>query len=241
VVKRLDRLLIELKDWHKTLSVNTYRAHLIHTSPPAQRKADGHADGMSTKHINSRNRLRRLASPSTEKINRSNRAHRIAARVSQLPDIIMDFISEEGCEPGDSPDLANHSGRSRRSQRPTVRPVVSRKVRKVRRVTSDSTSIDLHTRSIENDAPEAAQERKKQHIKRQELRSRRRMQLFCARTEWLRHTQERAAAGDDLWQRVQDEEHAVARKDDLWAWPRLAERQREHLADEVQAFVRGRE
>lgn len=78
-----------------------------------------------------------------------------------------------------------------------------------------------------------------QHMKRQELRSRRRMHALALRMTWLRRSQDIANASDDIWSLAQERESPVPSKEDLMAWPRLAQRQRELLADNVQAFVRG--
>lgn len=83
----------------------------------------------------------------------------------------------------------------------------------------------------------AITERTQQHTKRQQLRSQRRMQLMCMRMAWNRQQQEKTAAGDDLWQQAQDSEEGRPQQNNVWD---LAQWQKEQLADEVQAFVRGK-
>ena len=85
----------------------------------------------------------------------------------------------------------------------------------------------------------AITERTQQHTERQRLRSQRRMKLLCTRMEWHRQYQEKTVAGDDLWGQAQEAQHSSPQQEDVWAWPRLAQRQRDLLANEVQAFVRG--
>lgn len=65
------------------------------------------------------------------------------------------------------------------------------------------------------------------------------MQALAMRMTWLRRSQDIANESDDIWSLAQEREMPVPSKEDLMAWPRLAQRQRELLADNVQAFVRG--
>jgi hypothetical protein len=85
----------------------------------------------------------------------------------------------------------------------------------------------------------AITERTQEHTKRQQLRSQRRMHNLCTRMAWNRQQEEKTAAGDDLWQQAQETQHAGSQQGDVSAWP-LAQWQREQLANEVQAFARGR-
>ncbi|GAB7322190.1 hypothetical protein MBLNU13_g03196t1 [Cladosporium sp. NU13] len=83
----------------------------------------------------------------------------------------------------------------------------------------------------------AITERTQQHTKRQHLRSQRRMQFMCMRMEWNRQQQEKTAAGDDLWQQAQEPQGDHPQQDNVWP---LVQWQKEQLADEVEAFVRGK-
>lgn len=116
------------------------------------------------------------------------------------------------------------------------RPVLRTRSRSrlVHYVAEVSEAIEERRRAI-------ATERRQRHIDFQELRSQRRARLFRMRVIWLRHTEERTAASDDLWQHAQEEEedNGASLAQDLGAWPRLEKRQRERLAEEVEAFVRG--
>jgi hypothetical protein len=55
--------------------------------------------------------------------------------------------------------------------------------------------------------------------------------------EWNRQEAEKTAASDELWQQAQEPQHSDSQRGN--AWP-LAKWQKEQLADEVQAFVRGK-
>ncbi|KAM0720008.1 hypothetical protein Q7P37_004143 [Cladosporium fusiforme] len=83
-------------------------------------------------------------------------------------------------------------------------------------------------------------ERRQRHVDRQKLRSQRRARLFSSRMEWARRRGERDSAGADLWQQAQmDHSLSDSRDHDFSAWPRLAKKQSDKLAQEVEAFVHG--
>ena len=63
--------------------------------------------------------------------------------------------------------------------------------------------------------------------------------LHRGASQSTRRQEENANAGENLWQLVQEVTSPRPVKEDLFAWPRLAERQRKALADNVQAFVKG--
>lgn len=110
-------------------------------------------------------------------------------------------------------------------------------IRLVRRV--ESNSDKLESAEVEPNAKKTyltPAERRRRHVDRQTLRSQRRMRMFSARMAWIRRTQERESAGVDLWQHAQAD---ASDSRDLWAWPRLAKRERERLAQDVEAFLRG--
>lgn len=81
--------------------------------------------------------------------------------------------------------------------------------------------------------------RTEQHMKRQELRSQRRMHRLNTRKAWQRRQELNTNASDHLWELVQEVTSPRPVMEDLFAWPRLAQRQRERLADDVQAIVKG--
>jgi hypothetical protein len=84
----------------------------------------------------------------------------------------------------------------------------------------------------------AITERTQQHTKRQQLRSQRRMQLMCMRMQWNRQQQEKTAAGDELWQQAHKPQNGSSpQQGNVW---QMAQWQKEQLANEVQAFVRGK-
>jgi hypothetical protein len=56
--------------------------------------------------------------------------------------------------------------------------------------------------------------------------------------QWARRQQENSAASEDLWQFAEEDERPRAPDRDLSAWPRLARREREQLAQEVESFAR---
>jgi hypothetical protein len=76
------------------------------------------------------------------------------------------------------------------------------------------------------------------HVRAQRRRSERRMRLLEIRMQWARRQQENSAASEDLWQFAQEDESPRAPDRDLSAWPRLARRDREQLAQEVESFAR---
>jgi hypothetical protein len=76
------------------------------------------------------------------------------------------------------------------------------------------------------------------HIRSQRRRSQRRARLLEIRMQWARRREERSAARDDLWQFAQEDESPTKPDRDLFAWPRLAQREREQLAQEVESFAR---
>jgi hypothetical protein len=76
------------------------------------------------------------------------------------------------------------------------------------------------------------------HIRAQRRRSQRRAHLLRIRMEWARKVDEKNAASADLWQFAQEDDGSRRPGRDLSAWPRLAQREREQLAQEVEDFVR---
>lgn len=137
----------------------------------------------------------------------------------------------------------------RSSRRAAVRPRnrISRGVRKanplrVRRVrVVPGLRIKLvlvGTRALATSTYPTAAERRLQHIRSQRRRSQRRAWLRGVRMAWARRREEKIAASDDLWQ-FSHEDHSSQRPDrDLYAWPRLARKEREQLAYEVEEFAK---
>jgi hypothetical protein len=272
VVKRLDRLLVELKEQRRAHgplfhSSDTAGSLLDHVPAPTERKADSHMDKLREMKKNGKSRADRLSMrarldhivPSVEckgdnsvidleakKGTRSNPARRVsmqATKVAEFPSASM-AAPHKRRYPGDHSEIAKKRPVSRPPHwQPLVRKRTPQQVPKTLGA-GNRPFHPLYMRSNDDvDREHAAKvtERTQQHINRQELRSKQRMRLFSMREAWLRQSQEKASIGDDLWQNSQEDQHSAPRKDDMWAWPRLAQRQRDLLADEVEAFVRGRQ
>jgi len=109
-----------------------------------------------------------------------------------------------------------------------VAPLVTRRVRVV---------AGPRLRRVPVDGPTPA-ERTLRHIRVQRRRSQRRARLLEIRMQWARKRDDEIAASEDLWQFAHEDESSRRPDRDLSAWPRLAQRQREQLAEEVDAFGR---
>jgi hypothetical protein len=226
VVRRLDRLLIELKGQrraHQTLSTisDTAGSRLDHVPASTERKTDSYMD----------KRMNHIAAPVGFKSDNPTTppsANIAAARRRRYT--------------GDHRKLANERSLPRPLHpQPLVRKTTSQEVRRVLGRPASRLLLMRSSEVADQEYFAKITERTQQHTKRQDLRSQRRMRLLSVRMAWHRQSQEKTSIGDDLWQRAQEEQDSAPRKDDLWAWPRLAQRQRELLADEVEAFVRGRQ
>ena len=231
-VKRLERLLVELKTERRTehgpfYSLETSVSQQSPSSLPAKSKADSRVGDLSMKRQNRRNRARRLAASAIK---------------------IGTAISSKGRKVNTDLPLVNpHSPEQGRPAFRIRRLRVSEAVDQKRLALRNSEQRPLRIRRLGmNEAVEkkrlearlaAITERTQQHTKRQQLRSQRRMQIMCMRMEWNRQQQEKTEAGDDLWQQAQKPQHGSSQQGN--AWP-MAKWQREQLADEVQAFVRGK-
>ena len=231
-VKRLERLLVELKTARRTeqgafYSLDTTVPQQSLPSLSAKSKADSRVDD-----------------PKMERQNRRNRARRLAASAAKMGTA----VSRKGRKiTADLPSVNPHSPEQGRPAFRVRRLIISAAVEQEHLATRDSEQPVLRIRRLGiNEAVEkkrlaerlaAITERTQQHTKRQQLRSKRRMQLMCMRMEWNRQQQEKTEAGDDLWQQAQESQHGNLQQDN--AWP-MAKWQREQLADEVQAFVRGK-
>jgi hypothetical protein len=271
VVRRLDRLLVELKEQRRAHgplfhSSDTAGLLLDHVSAPTERKADSHMDNLVDARRNGKSRARRLSmrarldhiAPPVEckddnsvvdleakKRNRRNRARRLSMQATKTAEFPSTSMATPRIRryPGDGKTFANKRPLSRPPHRqPLVRKTSSQQVRKILGVGNRPFHLLFMRSKDDVDQEHAAKitERTQQHTKRQELRSKQRIRLLSMREAWHRRSQEEASIGDDLWQHSQEDQHSAHRKDDLWAWPRLAQRQRDLLADEVEAFVRGR-
>jgi hypothetical protein len=272
VVRRLDRLLVELKGQrraHEPLLPHSDPggSHLDHVPAPTERKADSYMDKLRETRRNGKSRARRLSmrarldhiAPSVEckgdnsvidmeasKRTRRNPARRVSMQASETADSPSASMADprQRRYPGDHGEFAKKRPSSRPlHQQPLARKTTSQQVHKILGA-GNRPFHPLYMRSNDDvDREHAAKvtERTQQHINRQELRSKQRMRLFSKREAWLRQSQEKSSIGDVLWQNSQEDQHSAPRKDDLWAWPRLAQRQRDLLADEVEAFVRGRQ
>jgi hypothetical protein len=270
VVRRLERLLVELKRQrraHEMLShsSDTGESRLGHAPASTERKTDSYMDKLKEMRRDSKNRLRRLSmcarlnhiappagvksdNPATDlkakKRTRRNPARRLSMQATKptAPPSASIAVTRRGRYTGDYRKFADERPLSRPLyQHPLVRKITSQKVRRVLGRPAFRLLLMRSSEVVDQEHVTKSTERTQQHTKRQELRSQRRMRLLSIRMAWYRQSQEKTSIGDDLWQRAQEEQHSAPRKDDLWAWPRLAQRQRELLADEVEAFVRGRQ
>jgi hypothetical protein len=202
-------------------------ARLNHIAPPAGVKSDNPATDLKAKKRTRRNPARRLSMQATK---------------PTAPPSASIAVTRRGRYTGDYRKFADERPLSRPLyQHPLVRKITSQKVRRVLGRPAFRLLLMRSSEVVDQEHVTKSTERTQQHTKRQELRSQRRMRLLSIRMAWYRQSQEKTSIGDDLWQRAQEEQHSAPRKDDLWAWPRLAQRQRELLADEVEAFVRGRQ
>jgi len=237
-VKRLERLLVELKSQRR---MEEEGFHSI--------GATGHQQSSPSLSANSKNDSR-SNDLSTKRQNRRNRARRLAASAVKTPKPSMD-TGVSGKVRKVTVDLPLVDGYAREQERPMFR------VRRLR-MSGTTEHKNLAAQNIQpplrirrlgiNESVEKKRlaarlasitERTQQHMKRQQLRSQRRMQLLSMRMAWNRRVEEKAAAGDELWQQAQEKQHASPHQDDVQAWPRLSRWQGEQLADEVQAFIRG--
>lgn len=268
VVRRLDRLLVELKAQRRTQEAalhpsNTDKSRLNQTSAPPESKVVSHLDKLKEMRENGKNRTRRLAmherwyrdSLSTgQKIdndlrtteakgqNRKNKARRL--RTISKPTVVSPAsgrASRQRLRPGDQTKLAESgTATSKILRKVAVNPAsLSLLSRNTRQPTLRIRHVEV-SKVAEQDRLARITERTQAHTARQKLRSQRRARLLCTRMARGRLSQEKNFIGDDLWQHAQKEQNSTPGKDDLWAWPRLAQKQSELLANEVQAFVRGR-
>ena len=236
-VKRLERLLVELKTERRTepealYSVGTTGLHQSLPSLPTKRKADN-----------------RVEDPRMKRQNRRNRARRLAASAVRLPKSLLRMATSREVRTVTS-DLPPLDSCSTEQERPVIRIRrlrISEAAERKHLATQTGGQAPLRIRRLSiSEAVEkkrltarlaAISERTQQHIKRQQLRSQRRMQLMCMRMQWNRQQQEKSAAGNDLWQQAQELQDGDPQQDNVWP---LAQWQKEQLANEVQAFVRGK-
>lgn len=247
-VKQSERLVVELETQPKTEEKTPHYVEAVgpqwdRSSLPVESRADSHVKVLASKRQNRRNRARRLSANATRTGKQSTEA-----------------TSVSGEHPARTFETHSANRRVREQQSRHRAKLTGTSIPgKIRKVTVNLPPVDFRVRHIKqpsfrirrlaiSEAVEqkrlaarlaAITERTKQHTKRQELRSRRRMQTVCTRMEWQRRSQEKTTAGDELWQYTQEAQRSTTPQDDLWAWPRLAQRQRDLLANEVQAFVRG--
>ena len=111
-----------------------------------------------------------------------------------------------------------------------VRVVAGPRLRRVPVATPPSTSTYL--------TDDDRQLRHLRRIRAQRRRSQRRAHWLRIRMEWARKVDEKNAASADLWQFAQEDDGSRRPGRDLSAWPRLAQREREQLAQEVEDFAR---
>lgn len=238
-VKRLERLLGELKAQRRTeedalIVVDTTRMRRDQQFSSVKRNVDVRVDDHTAKKENRRNRARRLAASAVKRA-KPSMGTAISRKVRK---VIVDSRSANlQTREQEQPTL--------RIRRLRIREAVEQK----HLATRNDEQAPLRIRrlgiseAVEKKRLEArlaaTTERTQQHTKRQQLRSRRRMQRLCTRMAWDRHIQEKTAAGDELWQQAQQSQHDNPKQGNVWAWPRLAQWQREQLTDEVQAFVSG--
>jgi hypothetical protein len=126
-----------------------------------------------------------------------------------------------------------------RNQRtPQIRKAAPLQIRRVRVVAGPRlrrVSVALPPGTSTYLTPE---DRRLRHVRAQQRRSRRRMRLLEIRMQWARRQEEKIAASEDLWQFAQEDEVPRRTDRDLSAWPRLARREREQLAQEVESFAK---
>jgi hypothetical protein len=235
-VKRLERLLVELKTERRTEEealqfIDTTKRRQGQPPLPAISEIDGLAEIPTTKKQNRRNRARPLAANAVQRRKPStSKSTKVRKVTVDLPAADLQSQNQE------QPAL-----RIRRLR-------ISEAVERQHLAARDSGQPPLRIRRLGiNEAVEKKRlearlavitERTQQHTKRQQLRSKRRMQLMCMRMERNRQEAEKTAASDELWQQAQEPHHGGSQQGN--AWP-LARWQREQLADEVQAFVRGKQ
>lgn len=268
VVRRLDRLLVELKAQRRAQESDlhpskTDEPRLNQTSAPAESKVVSPLDKLKEKRENGKNRTRRLAM--------RERWYRDSLSTGQKIDNNLRTTEAKGQNRKNkarrlrsSSKAASAAPASKRASGPRLRPGDQTRLAKsltatskiLRKVAVNSTSLGPLSRNTRQstlrirrlEVSEIAEqnrlaritERTQEHTARQKLRSQWRARLLCAKMARNRQSLEKNSIGDDLWQHAQEEQHSTPGKDDLWAWPRLAQKQSELLADEVQAFVRGR-
>lgn len=237
-VKRLERLLVELKTERMTeqgalCSIDTIGSQQSPPSVPARGKAGSRVDDPRLKRQNRRNRARRLAANAVG-MPKPSPPTRISRNVRKV-----------------TADLPSVDSRSTEQERPAFRIrrlEVSEAVERKRLAKHDGGQPPLRIRRLSiSEAVEekrltarlaAITERTQQHTKRQQLRSQRRMQLMCMRMQWNRQQQEKTAAGDELWQQAHKPQNGSSpQQGNVW---QMAQWQKEQLANEVQAFVRGK-
>lgn len=114
-----------------------------------------------------------------------------------------------------------------------VRVVAGPRLRRVPVATPPSTSTYLTA-----DDKQLRHLRHLRHIRAQRRRSQRRAHLLSIRMEWARKMDEQTAASADLWQFSHEDDGSRRPGRDLSAWPRLAQRERNQLAQEVEEFVK---
>lgn len=212
--------------------IYTTRRRQGQPSPPAKTDADSRVKDLRMKRQNRRNRARRLA-----------------AIVAKTPKPLSRTVTSRKVR-NVTVDLPSVDSQSRDQKQPALRIRrlrIGEAVERKHLAARESGQPPLRIRWLAiNEAVEkkrlearlaAITERTQQHTKRQELRSRRRMQLMCMRMEWNRQQGEKTVAGDELWQQAQESQYGNSQQGN--AWP-LARWQREQLANEIQAFVRGK-
>jgi hypothetical protein len=111
-----------------------------------------------------------------------------------------------------------------------VRVVAGPRLRRVPVATPPSTSTYLTADDREL--------RHLRHVRAQRRRSQRRAHLLSIRMEWARKVDEETAASADLWQFAHEDDGSRRPGRNLSAWPRLARRESEQLAQEIEEFVK---
>lgn len=238
-VKRLEQLLVELKSQRRTeenalFVVDPSQIRRDQQFSPVKRNVDVRVDNYTAKKANRRNRARRLAASALKRTKPT-----IGTAISRKVRKVTVGLSS----------VDTQSREQEQSTLPIRHLRISEAVEQKHLATRNDEQAPLRIRRLAiNEAVEkkrlearlaAITERTQQHTKRQQLRSQRRMHNLCTRMAWDRHIQEKTAAGDELWQQAQEPQHDTPQQGNVWAWPRLAEWQRDQLTDEVQAFVRG--
>jgi hypothetical protein len=264
VVKRVERLLVELKAQRRAEEENlcVIDTAEVQTGPPslaAQCNDGSHVNILRTMRRNGRNRARRLGASAPKMSKQSTatmsttikehdhvlttqpakrRFRQGTATSGEVRKVMVDLPSM-GCQVRERDQPALRIRRLRISEAVEHKYLAARNRQqpalRIRRL-----DINEATQKKRLEARLAViTERTQQHTKRQQLRSQRRMKLMCTRMEWHRQTREKTVAGDELWQQAQETQHPGTQPDDVWAWPRLAQREQERLANEVQAFIKG--